>query len=124
MADVIAPADEPKPDPEKNNDKIKQEFKENKKDFEKPPEPPGNQSQQVANQQHGLDGGPKPPGSTRAAVDRQTHNQAMANDNKAAQNANADRAKLAAQNARQYKEQYEKAAGQEQQNSQDRGTGR
>lgn len=42
------------------------------------------QSEQVKKTQLGLQGGPKPPGSTRAAVDRQAHNQQKAKDDLAA----------------------------------------
>lgn len=45
------------------------------------------QSEQVKKTQMGLQGGPKPPGSTRAAVDRQAHNQQKSKDNEAAKKA-------------------------------------
>lgn len=116
MAEVAAAGD-PKPQPE-NSEQIKKEFAENKQDVtEKPPETHKVESEQVKNAQHGLQGGPKPPGSTRAAVDSQSHNRAMSQDDKNAEAARREQAKKAAANARAHKEKFT-AASQEQQKSQ------
>lgn len=85
MADVTAPANAPKPEPEKNFNKAA----EKKPEQQPKPEQPKVQSEQVKNTQHGLQGGPKPPGSTRDAVVRDTHNKAKAKDDKKSKEASS-----------------------------------
>lgn len=116
MVEVAASGD-PKPDPPKKK------FEENKQDIAPPPPTPKVPSQQVANTQLGLQGGPKGPASTRSAVDRAAHGEAMQGDRDRVAAAQAQRVQQMAAQARTDREKFN-AAAQAKEQGKDNGMGR